>query len=692
MKTIRSFSHFAGPWLLLILLGFCPDWVRASEVMVKLRWGRSLQNARDLAGRHGLLIKRDFPALSRAQGAIYFVAQSPARSTDELVALLQRHPDIEHVEPVYRRKIFWPARPNDTFFYQLWALESTGQVVNGSSSVPGVDVGWFEAYRLSRIPTGIVVVGVIDTGVDYTHPDLAMWINTAEIPTNGIDDDGNGYVDDYYGYDFAGDSGAAPDSDPADIDESLGHGTHVSGTIGAALGNHLGVAGYHPAIRIMALKASDDGNEIPTDASVAAIEYAIMMKTSGWNIVALNASYGGSSYSVIERDAIAAAGAAGIVFCAAAGNDGTDNDIYPQYPASYPCSNIIAVAASRLNDTLASFSNFGSNSVHLAAPGRQIYSTVPTYFATHAALLAPGSNITANNLTYAGRTTGITGTLHGCGLGYATSFPPAVAGNIALIERGVLYFSEKVSNAMAAGAVGVVIYNNTNGNFNGTLQTPGPWIPAISISRDDGLWLAAQGTQTVVLINAPDPTNAYAFSEGTSMATPQVAGAMAVLALNYPNETVTQRIHRLLSNVHITNAFIGKVRSNGRLHLAHAIDTDRDGLPDWWELQYVPSLTILIGTNDYDGDSLSEREEYLADTSPVAAQSFLSTDTRPAETAGAITVEWPSAAQRTYSVQISGNLDGEWTPLSTNVPATPPLNAFTTPASHDAHFYRVLLE
>lgn len=692
MNSGRSVSHFAGVSLTLFLWALSPCRAQAGEVMVKLRSGRSLRNALDLARRYELQIKRDFPVLSGTQGATYFVALSPSRSAKELLTLLQRHPDVDHVEPVYRRKIFWPARPNDRFFDQLWALESTGQVVNGSSSVPGVDVGWFEAYRLSRIPTGLVMVGVIDTGVDYTHPDLAMWINTAEIPTNGVDDDANGYVDDYYGYDFAGDFGAAPDSDPADIDESLGHGTHIAGTIGAVLGNELGVVGYHPAIRVLALKASDDGNEIPTDASVAAIEYAIMMKTSGWNVVALNASYGGSSYSVIERDAIAAAGAVGIVFCTAAGNNGTDNDIYPQYPANYPCSNIIAVAASRLNDTLASFSNYGSNTVHLAAPGRQIYSTVPTYFATHAALLAPGSNIAANNLTYAGRTTGITGTLHGCGLGYATSFPPAVAGNIALIERGVLYFSDKVSNAMAAGAAGVVIYNNTTGNFSGTLQKPGPWIPAISISRADGLWLAAQGTQTVVLINVPDPTNAFAYSEGTSMAAPQVAGAIAVLALNYPNENVTQRIHRLLSNVHVTNAFIGKVRSNGRLHLTNAIDTDRDGLPDWWELQHVASLTILTGTNDHDGDSLSDREEYLADTSPVAIHSFFSTGTRPAETAGAITVEWPSAAQRTYSVQGAADLHSGWSPLATNIPATPPLNVYTTTASHEARFHRVLLE
>ena len=692
---MRIYVRYAGVLCGVFLLLTQSLWAASepnAEVMVKLRGGRSFQIARHLAQSLGINIKREYPVLSQTHGAHYFVLRSSSHSTDQLLAILRRHPDIEYAEPVLRRKIFWPARPNDTFFDQLWALESTGQVVNGSSTVAGADVGWFEAYRLSRIPTGNVVVGVIDTGVDYTHPDLAMWINSAEIPTNGLDDDANGYVDDYYGYDFAGDFGAPPDSNPSDIDESLGHGTHVSGTIGAVLGNHMGVVGYHPAIRIMALKASDNGEDIPTDACVAAIEYAIMMKTSGWNIVVLNASYGGPSYSVIERDAIAAAGAVGIVFCAAAGNDGTDNDVYPQYPANYPCSNIIAVAASRLNDTLASFSNYGSNTVHLAAPGRQIYSTVPTYFATYATLITPSSNIAANNLTFAGRTEGITGTLHGCGLGYATSFPSAVAGNIALIERGTLYFSEKVSNAAAAGAIGAVIYNNTSGNFNGTLQTPGPWIPAISISREDGLLLVAQGTQTVVLVNAPDPTNSYAFTEGTSMATPQVAGAIAVLALNYPEESVTQRISRLLSNVHVTNAFIGKVRSNGRLHLAHALDTDRDGLPDWWEWQYASSLAILDGNLDYDGDGQTDRMEYLADSSPTSASSFLSAEIRATTPTGMLTIHWPSATQRTYAVETAADLDAPWSILATNEPAFPPLNVYTTAAPADAQFYRVLLE
>lgn len=661
--------------------------------MIKLRAGHDLSHARTIANAGQFRIVREFPTITAVRGAAYFVVERSALAPLDVPTRLRRDPRVEWVEPVYRRRILWPKRPDDPAFDQLWALDSTGQVVNGSSSVPGVDVHWFEAFTLSRISTDIVVAAVADTGVDYAHPDLAaaMWVNSAEIATNGVDDDGNGYVDDFYGYDFAGDFGGPPDWDPADIDEDFGHGTHVAGTIGAVFDNGMGICGYHPAVRIMALKASDDGQNIPTDAAVAAIEYAIAMKTSGWNVVAFNASYGGPDYSVIERDAIAAAGDAGIIVCAAAGNDGADNDVTSEYPASYPCSNIIAVAASELNDTLASFSNYGSNTVHLAAPGRQIYSTVPTYFHTLAMVQAPGSNITADALTYAGQTTGITATLHGCGLGYATSFPAAVSGNMALIERGTLYFSEKTSNAMAAGAIAAIIYNNTNGSFLGTLQTPGPWIPVVGISQADGQWLLAQGTQMVTVINQPDPTNAYAFSEGTSMAAPQVAGAIAMLALNYPTESVTQRVARLLSNVHITNAFIGKVRSNGRLQVAHAIDTDRDRLPDWWELQYAGTLTALAGTNDFDGDDLTDREEYLAGTSPMDVSSSLAARLALAGT-NLLSLTWPAATQRTYAIETVSDPRNMWLVTETNVPATPPTCVFTAATPAAARFYRVRLE
>ena len=163
--------------------------------------------------------------------------------------------------------------------------------------------------------------------------------------------------------------------------------------------------------------------------------------------------------------------------------------------------------------------------------------------------------------------------------------------NIALIARGTLNFSNKVANAMAAGARAAIIYNNTNGNFLGTLQVSNNWIPAVSLSQADGLALKAVLPATVTVVNGTDPTQIYQYLDGTSMATPHVSGAVAFAAMNFPGETVTQRIQRVLANVDVISGLKGKVRTGGRLNLQRIVDTDTNGLPDWWELQYFGHLT-----------------------------------------------------------------------------------------------------
>lgn len=249
---------------------------------------------------------------------------------------------------------------NDPDFSELWGLENQGQ----TGGTVDADIDAPEAWTLS---TGQdVVVAVIDSGVDYTHPDLIqnMWINTGEIAGNGIDDDGNGFIDDYHGYDFVNNDG-----DPFDDD---GHGTHVAGTIAAVGDNDTGIVGVAPDAKIMALKFLDASGAGSTFDAIQAIEYAILM---GADIT--NNSWGGGGYSSALQEAIAAANDAGQLFVAAAGNSASNIDFFPSYPASYDLDNIISVASTDDNDSLSSFSNYGATSVDLAAPGSDIYSTIP---------------------------------------------------------------------------------------------------------------------------------------------------------------------------------------------------------------------------------------------------------------------------------------------------------------------------
>ncbi|MFN8389310.1 MAG: S8 family serine peptidase [Bdellovibrionota bacterium] len=271
---------------------------------------------------------------------------------------------VAYIEPNYRVSI--DGAPNDSRFNELWGMNNTGQT-GGTSNI---DIDAPEAWNINS-GNGQVVVGVVDTGVDFNHPDLAanIWHNPGEIPGNGIDDDGNGVVDDVYGYNAINPS-AAP------LDDN-GHGTHCSGTIGGAGNNSRGVAGVNWNVKIMGLKFLDSTGSGSTNDAVSAIEYAIRMKQRGVNLKVLSNSWGGGGQSQALEDAIAAANNAGILFVAAAGNSASDNDVVPSYPASYSQPNVLSVAAIDQNGNLASFSNYGATSVDLAAPGVNILSTTP---------------------------------------------------------------------------------------------------------------------------------------------------------------------------------------------------------------------------------------------------------------------------------------------------------------------------
>lgn len=248
--------------------------------------------------------------------------------------------------------------PNDTQFGSLW----------GMSSDRGID-----APGAWDVTTGSnsIVVAVVDTGADYNHPDLTnnIWINSEEIPGNGIDDDGDGYIDDVHGINAFSHNG-----DPMDDN---GHGSHVSGTIGGSGNNNRGVSGVNWQVKIMPLKFLSSNGAGSLAGAIEAINYMVMMKSRGVNIKVANNSWGGGGYSQALYDAIKRARDVGIVFAAAAGNEGNDNDAQPSYPASYDLENVVSVAAVDSNRNVASFSNYGAGQVDIAAPGVSILSTTP---------------------------------------------------------------------------------------------------------------------------------------------------------------------------------------------------------------------------------------------------------------------------------------------------------------------------
>lgn len=330
--------------------------------------------------QHGLKLRRQFKMLpqvvvldledARASAAQALPPQARARGLLNRIAALRDTGVFEYVEPDYIRTL--NLEPNDTAFTDgtLWALKNIGQ----SGGTNGADIGAVAAWDITTGSTN-VIVAVVDTGIRYTHVELAnqMWRNPGEIPGNGIDDDGDGYIDNVYGINAIYGTNTIQGGNPMDDN---GHGTHVAGTIGAAANDsnrHVGVAWN---VRLMACKALDsEGGSSDYKAYVSdtteCINFAV---TKGAKII--NASYGFPAFSQTEFDAIRMAANHGVLFVAAAGNYGADNDTswLRIYPASHDLENIISVAAVDRFDDLASFSSFGRTRVHLGAPGVEVFS------------------------------------------------------------------------------------------------------------------------------------------------------------------------------------------------------------------------------------------------------------------------------------------------------------------------------
>ena len=344
--------------------------VHATRILARYRAGVPALQQQAVLLQQGVTIRRQFstipglvvfdvkkgPVLAAVNGA---GQKPPLTELAERMAALKATGLFAYVEPDY--EVHATAMPTDSAFVDgtLWGLRNVGQ--NGGAA--GADIGATAAWDITTGSTN-VIVAIIDTGIRYTHNDLAaqMWRNPGEIPGNGIDDDGDGFVDDVFGINAILNNG-----DPMDDND---HGTHVAGTIGAAANDghpHVGVAWN---VRLMACKFLDSNGSGAISDAIECINFAVQ---HGARI--LNNSWGGGGFSQGLLDAITAARNQGVLFVAAAGNSAGNNDFSASYPASYDVDNIIAVAAIDRSDNLANFSNFGSNTVHLGAPGVAIYSS-----------------------------------------------------------------------------------------------------------------------------------------------------------------------------------------------------------------------------------------------------------------------------------------------------------------------------
>lgn len=320
-----------------------------------------------LVGFHAGVPDAALQAIERSAGAAHVrtvgagtrVLQVGKGRVEIAIAALKQHSEVRYAEPNYVLHAY--DTPNDSYYGLLWAMNNAGQSVNGTAGTADADIDALQAWSITT-GTRDVVVGVVDTGVDYNHPDLAanVWSNPGDV---------GGCAQGTHGY-----NAITRTCDPMDDNH---HGSHVSGTIGAAGNNGAGVVGVNWNTSIMGLKFLDAAGAGYTSDAVAAVHFAVQAKIAGVNVRALNNSWGGGGFSQALLDEINLAGANDILFVAASGNRTANVDVRPSYPCSYSASNMVCVAATTQKDGIAYFSNYGANSVHLGAPGTNIASTVP---------------------------------------------------------------------------------------------------------------------------------------------------------------------------------------------------------------------------------------------------------------------------------------------------------------------------
>jgi subtilisin family serine protease len=536
-----------------------------------------------------------------------------ALSVDEAVLKYRRNPAVEYAEPNY---LYWlKTIPNDTQFETLWGLHNIGQTVDGTAGKADADIDAPEAWDITTGSPN-VIVAVIDSGIAYDHPDLApnIWTNPGEIPGNGIDDDGNGLVDDVHGWDFG-----ANDSDPMDPLDlnpggNPGHGTHVAGIIAGAGNNGTGITGVMWTAKLMALKAGGVNRSLSTTAIVSAIHYAVANHAR-----VVNASFAGPDCSQALYDAVSAANAAGVLFVAAAGNDESDNDTVPNFPANFSAptvcdgqqkaalANVIVVAATDQNDQLASFSNFGSSTVHVAAPGIRINSTKPTSDVANVLFHNFDSNPTGLGYVFGGtkNTWGFTNSASFSSPNSLTDSPNGnYLDNTDSFATGPMFTTEGQRGCRQDSRVRFQTEQDIDGVLLETSKDNGTtWEPLRLNTEDsetqfvsftwgdiadgmkrsrfrfrflsdhsqtfDGVYL--DDVRIACVAGPPSGTTDYQLLRGTSMAAPHVAGLAGLLLSVSPNLTISQLRSAILNTVDRKASLRGKISSGGRINARAAL-------------------------------------------------------------------------------------------------------------------------